>query len=565
MRFFAAILLTLILPIVMKSQNATATIGNPTACTGDTLLVPLDVTNFFDVAAMTLYIGYDTNTAEFLSLQNINPAIAGWISYNASNNQIGIAYSNVNPFNIANGKLFDLRFRFYSDSTLLPFNPGTEIANSNLTVIPLDTFSGSIANSIVITQHPDSLQSYPNNDVIFRVTTLGPLNYQWQVNSGSVWSNLQNNQNYSGVNNDTLFVANVPLSFNNNLYRCLVSADNCSEYSGIGLLEVATAFPAATLGQITSCPENVVLEPLFTGDFLDVIEFTFDISYNTSELTFLSLENIHPELLPGTLTTSPMPSPPGISVHWSHTNSISITSGKLFDLKFDYGFDNQLLVFEPTSIVLNSFSNPISITLTNGRINQLPIPVILTQPENDTVIQGTDAHFMVECTGAVEYQWQVSTDDGQTWNDLTEGIPYYNTTSPELKISPVTLGMNGYRYVCEISSEYCSIGSASATLFVDTLTAVTDINNMKAVSVFPQPCRDKLFITLPENFDNIQISLHTLQGQTLINPESITRDNHNLNVQIDMSGTSQGLYLLKIVGQTNGEYAIKHQKVIKTD
>ena len=105
MRFFIAIMLILILPVHMKSQNATATIGNETACAGDTLLVPLDVTNFFDVAAMTLYIGYDTNTAEFLSLQNINPAVAGWISYNASNNQIGLAYSNVTPFNIADDKL----------------------------------------------------------------------------------------------------------------------------------------------------------------------------------------------------------------------------------------------------------------------------------------------------------------------------------------------------------------------------------------------------------------------------------------------------------------------------
>ena len=565
MRFFIAIMLILILPAHMKSQNATATIGNETACAGDTLLVPLDVTNFFDVAAMTLYIGYDTNTAEFLSLQNINPAIAGWISYNASNNQIGIAYSNVNPFNIADDKLFDLRFRFYGDSALLPFNPGTEIANSDLTVIPLDTFAGSIANSIVITQHPDSVQSYPNNDVIFRVTTMGPLIYQWQVNSGSGWDDLQNNQTYTGVDNDTLFIANVPLSFNNNLYRCLVSAGNCSEYSGTGLLEVATAFPAATLGQINSCPEIMIQEPLFVGDFFDVIEFTFDISYDTSELIFQNLENIHPELLPGNLTTTPMTSPPGISVHWSHTSSISITSGKLFDLIFDYGFDSQLLVFEPTTVVLNSFSNPISITLSNGRINQRELPEIITQPENDTVIQGTGAHFMVECTGATGYQWQVSTDDGQTWNDLTEGIPYYNTTTEELLINPATLDLNGYQYACVINNEYCSVTSGSGTLFVDTLTAVHETIYHSTFGVSPQPCRDELNITLPENFDVTRVSLHTLQGQVLMLSEQNRPDQNTRHLQLNLSGAAQGIYLLKIAGTLNGEFTVKHQKVIKTD
>ncbi len=98
MRFKLAILILILQPIIMKSQNATATIGNITSCAGDTVLAPVDVTNFIDVGAMTIYIGYDTNAAEFLSLQNINSAIPGGISFNAVNGQLGIAYSNPNPF-----------------------------------------------------------------------------------------------------------------------------------------------------------------------------------------------------------------------------------------------------------------------------------------------------------------------------------------------------------------------------------------------------------------------------------------------------------------------------------
>ena len=67
MRIKIVILILLLQPMIMKSQNATATLGNITSCAGENVLVPLDVTNFNDVGAMTIYIGYDTNAAEFLS------------------------------------------------------------------------------------------------------------------------------------------------------------------------------------------------------------------------------------------------------------------------------------------------------------------------------------------------------------------------------------------------------------------------------------------------------------------------------------------------------------------
>ncbi len=81
--------------------------------------------------------------------------------------------------------------------------------------------------------------------MIFRVTSLGIPDYQWQENTGSGWNDLQNNQIYSGVNNDTLTIYDVPLSFNGYTYRCLLSAGNCTVISDTALLEVALAFPGS--------------------------------------------------------------------------------------------------------------------------------------------------------------------------------------------------------------------------------------------------------------------------------------------------------------------------------
>ena len=90
MRIKLAILILLV-PIALKSQNATATLGNVFSCEGENTLVPMDVTGFIDVGSMQFYIAYDTNSAEFLSLQHINPAVPAPIRFNAKNSVISIA------------------------------------------------------------------------------------------------------------------------------------------------------------------------------------------------------------------------------------------------------------------------------------------------------------------------------------------------------------------------------------------------------------------------------------------------------------------------------------------
>lgn len=549
----------------MKSQNATATIGNVTSCAGETVLAPVDVTNFIDVGAMTFYIGYDTNAAEFLSLQNINPAIPGGITYNAVNGQVGIVYTNVNSFSIESGKLFDLSFSFLGDSTSLTFNPGTEIANSDLETIPLDTYTGSIKNSIRLISQPDSVKSYPDNDVIFRVTSLGNPDYQWQENTGSGWNDLQNNQLYSGVDNDTLTVHDVSLDYNGYTYRCVLSAGNCTVTSDAALLEVALAFPAATLGLVSSCPENEVLEPLFVGDFNDVIEFTFNISYDTAFLVFHGLQNIHPAILPGDLTTVPMDDPPGITIHWTYTDPVTITSGKLFDLDFGYESQDHILAFEAGSEVLNSSFNLLDITLTDGHINQRAIPLIIYQPQNDSVLEGQDGYFTVGASETEEYSWQISTDGGNSWDYLTETPPYYNTHTSSLTISPAVFDMNGNQFSCRLDNEFCTIYSSAATLVVDTLTYIRPLGGNEMLMVYPVPFHDNICIILPENYYCTSISVSDLRGLMLYSFRVNRIQEYSKDIELDLAGLSAGIYFLRFEGIRDGRTAVEQRKILKTN
>ena len=552
MRITIVILIIALQPLLMKSQTAIATLGNIASCAGEDVLVPMDVVDFNDVGAMTIFIGYDTNVAVFNSILNINPQIPGFISYNDIGGQVNIAYSNPNPFYISGEKLFDLSFTYLDDSTLLTFNPGTEIANTMLEIIPLESYPGSIFNSIEIINQPDSVQAYPNNDVFFKITSVGNTTYQWQEDSGSGWTNLQNNGPYSGVNSDSLSISNVPLSFNENLYQCILTYEECTLASEIALLEVATAFPVATIGQAASCPANIVSLPVYAGDLFDIIEFNFNISFDTTELTFLELENIHPDLQSGEMVTSPLPDQPGITIHWTNENPVTVSNGMLFQMKFFYELETQPLTFEEGTVVINSSFNPLTITLNDGMINQYVIPYIILQPVNDTVLKNGTAEFSVEATNAVSFQWLVSEDGGNSWDELDDAIPYYNTQTPVLTISPASLDLHEYKYACRLASNYCSVFSEPAVLIVDTLTFISQQQEKDFISVYPNPVKDIINIDVPEKLDGVRLELYTLDGRMLLR-EALIPNNGASNYRLNISGMAESIYLLKFSAEKSGK------------
>jgi hypothetical protein len=354
------------------------------------------------------------------------------------------------------------------------------------------------------------------------------------------------------------------MNFNGYQYRCELTAGECLEISDTALLEVASAFPVASLGYISTCPEAIIFEPLFVGDFLDVIEFTFEISFDTSNLNYIELANIHPDIQPGDLTVSPLMVPPGISVHWENINPLSITSDKLFDLKFNYESQDQVISFEEGSEVLNSFSNPVNITLNDGGLIQYPIPVILSQPRNDTVTELQEAHFEVLASGTSTYQWMLSTDGGSSWNDLSNAPPYYNVNTPVLSINPAVYSMNDHQFSCRLESDFCFAYSASASLIVDTLTFIKTLSNTPGVQVYPIPFRDHVTVTIPEYFLYSSINIYDAKGNLITSSGINETQLYNNKVRLNLPDLICGVYFLRVEGQLNGKIVTELKKIIKT-
>ena len=79
------ILMTVMLLFGMASFSQTATIATVTASPGETVTVPLTVTDFTDIGAITLEIGFDPGVISFIGLQNT--AAAGFMA-NVTGNTI---------------------------------------------------------------------------------------------------------------------------------------------------------------------------------------------------------------------------------------------------------------------------------------------------------------------------------------------------------------------------------------------------------------------------------------------------------------------------------------------
>jgi hypothetical protein len=118
------------------------------------------------------------------------------------------------------------------------------------------------------------------------------------------------------------------------------------------------------------------------------------------------------------------------------------------------------------TVVVSGVCTP-SVTSANAVLNIGSTPVISSQPASVVRCVGQTANFSVGTTGSVPpptiFQWQVSTDGGANWTNLTTGGSY----TPNLTVSNVQLSMNNNRYRVIVTNT-CnqSVTSAAAILTV---------------------------------------------------------------------------------------------------
>ncbi len=101
---------------------------------------------------------------------------------------------------------------------------------------------------------------------------------------------------------------------------------------------------------------------------------------------------------------------------------------------------------------------------------------ITTNPAAASACVGTNASFTVVATGAgLSYTWELSTDNGGSWNPVVNGGVYSNATTATLNLTGVTGLMNNYQYRVNVTAT-CGSPVTSTVSILTVTTPLAGIN-----------------------------------------------------------------------------------------
>jgi hypothetical protein len=224
------------------AQAPSLTLGSVQACAAQEVLVPVTGANLQDVGALTLYITFDSARIDYLSLENIDEQLTG-INYslNPEPFQLAIVWSKINPAQFLQKKLFDIRFAFHGESSPVTFKANCEISNSQLTVLPVNYISGSVASAVPsITLQPRDTAVRVWASAAFRTQATNTQEYLWQQSkdNGQAWTDLSDDPVYQGTRTGQLTLNYVYPAFDNYRYRCILTSQGCTTNTSQATLTV---------------------------------------------------------------------------------------------------------------------------------------------------------------------------------------------------------------------------------------------------------------------------------------------------------------------------------------
>ena len=258
----------------------------------------------------------------------------------------------------------------------------------------------------------------PGNSASFSIAASGTIiGYQWQssADSGITWNNI------SGATADTLLLSNITNAQNGYLYRIIAEGPCANDTSKSATLSVN---PPVLILNPATLPPGYVSVPYSQ---------TLTAQGGTPPYTYKETGTLPPGI---TFTNGSISGTPGAT--GSYPIKITATDnstgkGAPFSLTKDY-----------TLTILSTGS---CITVTSN-------------PQSQTVCEGSNVSFGISANNATGYQWQSSADSGKTWNNIT------GATSDSLLFSNVPFSKTPMQYQVIIESACGNQISSPATLTV---------------------------------------------------------------------------------------------------
>ena len=284
-----------------------------------------------------------------------------------------------------------------------------------------------------ITTHPQPQQACAATNAVFTVVSPAGLSYQWQesTNGGTSFVDI------TGATTATLTLPPVTTQQNNYQYRVIVKGQCNTTTSNAATLTVRTPPFVSTQPQSTSSCVNSNAVFTVTGGGSNL---TYQWQESTNGGT--SFTNI-PLATASTLTVGPL------------TTAMN---------------NNQYRVIISGSCTPSATSNAATLTVISPA-------TVTTNPADITICESGTVNFTVAGNSSVDliYQWQVSTDGGTSYTNLSNDNNYSGVNTATLTITGVTAAMNNSRYRALLSNAICTVGAPStgAKLTVNARPTVT--------------------------------------------------------------------------------------------
>lgn len=167
-------------------------------------------------------------------------------------------------------------------------------------------------------------------------------------------------------------------------------------------------------------------------------------------------------------------------VTWTNINNTAIYSGatttKLNITAAPVSMDN----YQYRCAATNT-ANACTVNSESATLNFSTSADITTNPSNKTICNLNNTSFSISANNAAAYSWELSTNGGTTWTNVSNGVLYSNANTPTLNITGATTSMSNYRYRCKLTS-ICGVSTNTNTAVLTVLPIATTGVSISATS-----------------------------------------------------------------------------------